>query len=419
MLISTTRQSGVLVKKVFHWKKEWTLLAGLVFGLRAVYAGFGFLITQFGLSAPLAEYTYGLIAPYLNKSPFSHYFVNPWFQWDTISYLEISILGYRSNSSAVGYMPLYPMTIRAIAPFTMGDYLFAAILLSTIFLIIALVLFYEITTETYSPEIAWRSVIALLVFPTSFFFLAGYTESLFLALVLGCWYAAQHKHWCWAALLGGLATLTRLQGIVLTPVLVWMVLASNVDDPKVQPWGQMLQVWVSLQTNLKKKEFSSLFPKLLVSLVPFLTFIAYEGWMSFAGFGTVFTALNKYWKIQTVSPWDGFFLFVQRLFTTQFVYSDWIDLVIFIVMIGASLIGLRFLDPSFSIYIWFTIAILFMRGTPPHLLASFSRYLMLLFPVFFLFAQLRGRFVRLLALIVSLSLQLLLGWVFLLGSWVA
>jgi hypothetical protein len=402
----------------FVWKKEWTFLAGIVLGLRALYAAMGFWITSIGAASPLAESTYALIVPYLRSEPFFRYFINPWFQWDTISYLEISILGYSVGSSAVGYMPLYPVMIRALSVLTLGDHLFAALVISTFFFWIALILFYEVLAELYGPATAWRGVIALVVFPSSFFFLAGYTESLFLCLVLGCWYCARHGRWYWAGVLGGLATLTRLQGIVLTPMLTWMMLAQASGTPEKQVWQQIVQVWQSFQTMLKNR-FSS---RRLVWLAPFIplgVFVGYQLWMRFVGYGTVYDNLNTHWKIQTVLPWEGFILFLQRLFTTRFIYSDWIDLFLFIIVLGASLVGLRLLDPSFSIYIWLTIAILFMRGTPPHLLASFSRYFLALFPVFILFAMLRGRVVRLFALVVSFFLQLLLAWVFLIGSWVA
>jgi hypothetical protein len=390
--------------------KEWTLLAGLALGLRALYAALGFWIARLGLASPLAETTYALIVPYLRGEPFFRDFINPWFQWDTLSYMEISIIGYRATSSNVAYMPLYPLTMRVLAPLTFGDHLFAALLVSTVCFILALCLFYEILAEMYAPELAWRGVMALAFFPTSFFFLAGYTESLFLALVLGCWYLARHRRWHWAGILGGLATLTRLQGVILAPVLLWLLFVSQLEAPARQPWAQIRQVWA-----LKPR------PRLawLAALMPLLAFAAYQLWLQVSGFGTVTTALNTYWKIQTVWPWEGVALFIQRLFTMRFIYMDWIDLVIFIIVLGASLLGLRLLDPAFSLYIWLTIAILFMRGTPPHLLASFSRYFLALFPVFILFALLRGKFIRGLALAVSFSLQLLLAWVFLLGSWVA
>jgi hypothetical protein len=79
---------------------------------------------------------------------------------------------------------------------------------------------------------------------------------------------------------------------------------------------------------------------------------------------------------------------------------DWIDLALFIVILITSLIGLRLLDPAFSLYIWLTIAVLLTRGTPPHLLASYSRYFLALFPLFVLPARLPERSQRLMVLIV-------------------
>lgn len=404
----------------FHWKKEWSLLAGIVLGLRVLYAGMGIWITQLGIANPLAEDVYKLMIPYLRPAPFFHYFINPWFQWDTLSYMQISILGYDAKSSNTAFMPLYPMLMRAIAPLTFGDHLFAGLLISTVFFLIALILFYELVAEMYRPDVAWRSVIALVVFPTSFFLLAAYTEALFLALVLACWYLARHKHWVWAAIFGGLATLTRLQGVILTPILIWLMLISLIDLPAKKPWEQIVQVWAFLQKSFKSHSFRFLYRiEWLALLIPVFVFAGYQLWMKFAGFGTVSDALNTHWKIQTVLPWEGFFLFIQRLFTMRLIYMDWIDLILFIIVFSASLIGLRILNPGFSLYIWLTLAILFMRGTPPHLLASFSRYYLMLFPIFILFALLRGKLLRSFAVIVLFSLQLLLAWIFLIGSWVA
>ncbi len=400
-------------------KKEWIIFIGLVAGLRILYAVMGFWIAKLGLTGKLAEPVYALMAPYLRTESFFHYFINPWFQWDTLSYMEISILGYNPESSSIAFMPLYPMLMRWLSPLTAGDHLFAALLISTICFSLVLILLYEIASEIYSPAVAFRSVIALVVFPTSFFLLAGYTESLFLALVLGCFYLARHKHWYWAALFGSLAALTRLQGVILAPVLLWMLLINLIDVPEKQPLKQIMQVWAFLKAALKNRSFGFLYRlEWLAALLPFFTFIGYQAWLRFSGLGDVSAALNAHWKIQTVLPWHGFFLFLQRLFTMKLIYIDWIDLIILMIVLAVSLVGLRTFNPAFSLYIWLTIAILFMRGTPPHLLASFSRYFLALFPIFIPFALIRGKPTRIFALTVSFSLQLLLAWVFLIGSWV-
>jgi hypothetical protein len=157
----------------------------------------------------------------------------------------------------------------------------------------------------------------------------------------------------------------------------------------------------------------------LVVMIPPLFAVAYQLLLKLVGYGTTADALRIYWKLETVPPWTGFVLFLQRLFSAGFNYMDWIDLAFFIMFLVASIVGLRLLDPPFSIYIWLTIAVFLMRGTPPHLLASYSRYFLTLFPLFLLPARLPYPHLRLAVIIASFSLQVLLVSIFLWGSWVA
>ena len=176
-------------------KKEWGIFAALALGLRALYAAFGILILRNGGPVPLGETTYALISPFLHTDWFSRWFINPWFQWDTLSYMEISILGYNDHSSSIAYMPLYPMLIRLTAPLLGNNHLAAALLISSLAFIAVLILLYELVADIYDSKLAVRTVLAFLVFPTTFFMLAGYTEALFLALVLGSWLAARRGRW--------------------------------------------------------------------------------------------------------------------------------------------------------------------------------------------------------------------------------
>jgi Gpi18-like mannosyltransferase len=76
--------------------------------------------------------------------------------------------------------------------------------------------------EFGSIPLARRSVICLAVFPTAYYLVAGYTESLFLALTLGAFLAALKRRWLVAGSLAYLASLTRLQGAVLLLPLGWI-----------------------------------------------------------------------------------------------------------------------------------------------------------------------------------------------------
>jgi hypothetical protein len=404
-------------KQTFGWKKEWTGLAVAVIVLRLFYAGIGYWVVSSGGPIPLNESIYGEIKPFLRTDLFSHYFVNPWFQWDTISYLGIAIRGYRPDAS-IAFMPLYPWLIRFTAPLFAGNYLLAALVLSTIFCAAALILMYELFAAYYLQAIARDAVVMFLTFPTAFFLLAGYTESLFLLLVSGFWILARRKHWLWAAVCAGLASLTRLQGVILSAVMLWMMLVSLVERPAESPAGQVHQV-LGIFRSWRGRMLEVNPTAWLAVLIPPLFAATYQIWLKLAGYGTISGALQTYWRLRTVAPWTGFLLFLQRLPSHHFNYMDWIDLALFIVILIASLIGLRHLDSAFSLYVWLTIAVLFTRGTPPHLLASYSRYFLALFPLFLLPARLPFKYQRVSVLIFSFSLHILLASIFLWGSWVA
>jgi hypothetical protein len=401
-----------------YWKKEWTGFAVAVIVLRLIYAGIGWWVVSSGGPIPLNETIYGVIKPFLHTDLFSQYFVNPWFGWDTISYLSIAIRGYQPDAS-IAFMPLYPLLIRLSAPIFGGNYLLAALVLSTLLCILALILMYELLVEMLPQTVARDAVVMFLTFPTAFFLLAGYTESLFMGFVLAFWLLARKKRWFWAALFAGLATLTRLQGVILSAVLLWMMFTSLIEQPAASLAGQLRQVF-GLFTSFREKLVEGIHPfAWLAVLIPALVAAGYQHWLGSAGYGTIAGALRVYWRLETVAPWTGFLLFLQRIPTARFHYMDWIDLILFIVILILSLISLRVLDPVFSLYIWLTLAVLFTRGTPPHLLASYSRYFLALFPLFILPTRLPNPYQRLTVLILSFSLQILLVSIFLWGSWVA
>jgi hypothetical protein len=403
---------------LFSWKKEWTGFAVAVIVLRLIYAGIGLWVISSGGPIPLHETIYGEMKPFLRTDLFSQYLVNPWFGWDTIAYLGIAIVGYGPNAS-IAFMPLYPLLIRFTAPIFGGNYLLAALVLSTIFCIITLILMYELFLTNYPQGIARDAVVMFITFPTAFFLLAGYTESLFMALVLTCWILARKKQWFWAAICAGLASLTRLQGVVLSAVMLWMMLISFVEHPAPSLTAQLRQVFELFRSFREKLATPPATFAWLFLLIPPLFAASYQAWLKLSGFGTIAGALHTYWHLETVPPWTGFILFLQRLPSRVFNYMDWIDLTLFMIILIASLIGLRLLDPAFSLYIWLTIAVLFTRGTPPHLLASYSRYFLALFPLFLLPASLPKKYQRISVLIFSYSLQILLVSIFLWGSWVA
>ena len=76
-------------------------------------------------------------------------------------------------------------------------------------------LMYRLVRHDETPDVALRSAWFLLIFPTAYFLHIGYTEALFMALVLGSFLAARTERWWLAGVIGGLAALTRINGLVL------------------------------------------------------------------------------------------------------------------------------------------------------------------------------------------------------------
>lgn len=142
-----------------------------------------------------------------------------WSNFDGEHYLFIAQNGYQSLKHA--FFPVYPLLIGYLGSMSGGITSLAVVglLVSNLSFLISLVLFWKLVILDYSKKIAFLSVFILLSFPTSFYFGALYTESLFLVLVLGSFYAARKNQWLLAGILGAVASATRVMGIFLFPAL--------------------------------------------------------------------------------------------------------------------------------------------------------------------------------------------------------
>jgi hypothetical protein len=94
-------------------------------------------------------------------------------------------------------------------------------------LLAALILIYLFAQEiTQDATVGQRTILYLLLFPTAFFLSCVYTESTFLLLSVAALYAAQRRQWLWAAVAAGLLSITRAQGFLMGPVLLWAYLSA-------------------------------------------------------------------------------------------------------------------------------------------------------------------------------------------------
>ena len=144
-----------------------------------------------------------------------------WNRWDAPHYLDIARDGYVSEgvqSRWIVFYPLYPWLVR-LSAYVLRDELVAAFFVSTVASVVAGLLLWRLAGRDETDAAARASVFFLFVFPTSYFLHIGYTESLFLALTLGSFLAARDRRWWLAGVLGALASLSRVNGLMLVPAL--------------------------------------------------------------------------------------------------------------------------------------------------------------------------------------------------------
>jgi hypothetical protein len=147
-------------------------------------------------------------------------------RFDSAHYLGIAAHGYSVHHAAeTAFLPLYPALIRLVG-LVLGSDVLAGVAISTACLLGALVLLHRLTELELGRGAANATVLLIAFAPLSFFFSAVYTESLFLMLsVAGL--AARQNHPRRAAVLAGLAALTRPTGFLLAIPLAIAVLHRN------------------------------------------------------------------------------------------------------------------------------------------------------------------------------------------------
>ncbi len=156
--------------------------------------------------------------------------IDGWSRWDTAHYVAIGIFGYGNEASpshngGLGFFPLYPMLMKALAwtfpgPITEGQLAVAAIVISNVTFLFAAPMFADVVARRTSASVARTATLLLCISPFSYFFSAGYSESLFLLTVVASIWFADRDQWWAASIASALGTATRLVGLAIPPALL-------------------------------------------------------------------------------------------------------------------------------------------------------------------------------------------------------
>lgn len=167
----------------------------------------------------------------------------PLARLDSYWYSTIAVEGYEWKADGgrhnVGFFPLYPAILstiyRAIGihPFLSGS------VVSILALLLGVRLAAELAGEEgFDPRFA---VGAMLLFPVSFFLVAVYSESLFLLFSAGCLLALRRGRPARAAAFGFFAGLTRPMGFLLALAILW----GGLDRARKTASRKTLLAWLA------------------------------------------------------------------------------------------------------------------------------------------------------------------------------
>ena len=337
-----------IINKVITWR-----LIILLFAIPGIFA--------LGLRPGFTQLTPGFSFPNL---------INIWANFDGDSYLKLAEYGYSSSftHTAYAFFPIFPWLIRIVNVF--GSYLFSALIISHVSLVLALYFLWKLLRLDYSKKIVDTTLLLLMVFPTAFFFGSVYSESLFFLLSVLTFYSFRKGNFFLACFFAMIASVTRVVGIFLWPALL------------IELWHQYGKDW--------KKALN---PQAVWLLLPPLGLLSYMRFLSlktnnafyFLTSQPLFGASRELDKI--VLPHQVFYRYLRMI-----IFIDHTDPLFFTILLefitGLGFLvlvvwGLKKLRPSYSIYTALAFALPALSGT----FSGMPRYVLVLFPAFILMAE--------------------------------
>ena len=300
-------------------------------------------------------------------SPDVYPLINMWSRWDAGWYQSIAEQGYNfvpNRQSSTAFFPLYPMLMRAVhLPFPSGSdgsWLLSGIIVSNAALIAALVYLVLLVRIDFDHATGARAALYLLVFPTTLFFSAVYSESLFVALTLATFYHARKAQWWIAALFAAAATLTRSPGVLLAaPLLLEYLMQRRFDLRKIRPDIAALAI-IPAAIGAQMWYWSWRFGNMMA------TQDAQMAWGG--GWGSL------------TWPWRPFVRFFQQ----PWLLNDVVNISFAVALLVLTVLAAIKLRPSYGLYAASCYLFVTSWGT----LESVPRYVLVIFPAFILLAHL-------------------------------
>jgi len=347
-------------------------------------------ITYFGLS------TFPQIDPYTQKLSFADNTTDYWFRWsnwDGGHFRGIVENNYLPEQTV--FFPFYPLLMKILNIVGL-DITFAGLLISHLSLIASLFFLYKLTLLDFPEKVAKRAIFALLIFPTSFYLGTVYSESLFLAVTLACFYFARTQKTVLSSFFAAASIATRLAGLAtFAAVLGDHLLAQgkNFNFRKI----------LTLKTFL-----------LCLSLLPIPLYMLFQQVLFQNPWG--FLTNESEWNRHFSLPWEpvlGYLNYLKSvgIFQIGNPARVFTELAFFIGGVFGFIFSLYKLKPAYSIFYLLSLILPAFSST----LIAMPRYILTIFPIFILLGLIENEVLQKIGIIFSLLLlsaytMLFMGW---------
>lgn len=325
-----------------------------------------------------------------------------WSNFDGVHFLNIAGYGYITEAR---FFPLLPILIYL---FSLGSITFTftflvGLILPNIIFILALVFLYKLLRLDYSEKISFDAIFYLLIFPTAFFLVSVYSESLFLLLLVICFYCARKGNWIGVILSGVFLVGTRFVGIFIIPALIYEFI---------------------IQTKLVRlNSILKLCAIILVTPISLALYSIYnfQKWGNPLYFLTAHTELGndrsasslilppqtlyRYFKILNTLPVSQFEWWLALLEVASFVFG----------CIALFIAWKKKIRVSYLIFGVLSFLLPVLSGT----FSGLPRYLLIVFPVFIAIALIQSKFIKQTYSVISIILLLILLMFFSRGYFIA
>lgn len=296
-----------------------------------------------------------------------------WARWDSGWYLSIAEKGYHWTApgewSSVVFFPLYPQLIRLFSFVTNNQYALAGVIVSSLCTLATCFYLYYLVKLEIGQRTALRSVLYMLIFPTSIFLASIYSESLFLLTVVASFYHARRGQWYAASIWSMLAGLTRPAGIIMLGIL----LVEYFEQRRFNP----LKIKASVLNLLLIPSGLGIYMYYLYYKFdnPYLFAFAQDAWnrQAVVSFAQLWETISRYFDILIHPQNENFALYLTHS----------LDFVFFAVFVILSIVTFIFMRKSYGLYMLLYLLIPAATGS----FMSMSRFTLALFPAFILLAK--------------------------------